>query len=207
MNIYVDFDDCLCETAQHFSVLVKDLFGKDVPYEEIRYFDLKRSFALTDAEYEHMMIEAHKPESLLTFEETPGAVLTLNGWIDEGHDISVITGRPFSAYDASRQWLNEHGLGRVKLYCLNKYGRDSVIRNSEFSLEVEDYYRMQFDYAIEDSPNAFRFFEHLPDLKVMVFDRPWNQTCTFPNETYCRCFDWVTIRNKVWRDNQGENVV
>ena len=25
MNIYVDFDDCLCETARHFSVLVKEM--------------------------------------------------------------------------------------------------------------------------------------------------------------------------------------
>ena len=31
MNIYIDFDDCLCETARHFEGLVKDLFDKDVP--------------------------------------------------------------------------------------------------------------------------------------------------------------------------------
>lgn len=38
MRIYVDFDDCLCETARHFSGLVADLFGKDVPYENISFF-------------------------------------------------------------------------------------------------------------------------------------------------------------------------
>ena len=200
MNIYVDFDDCLCETARFFSALVKELFCMDVPYEEIRNFNLQQSFDLTDAQYEHMMIEAHKPESLLSFAETPGASLTLNGWIDSGHDISVITGRPYSAYEASREWLDRHDLKRVKLYCLNKYGRDSFIKNSKFSLEVEDYEKMHFDYAIEDSPNAFRFFEHLPDLKVMVFDRPWNWDCTFPKETYTRCFDWETIRKLVAGD-------
>ena len=197
MNIYIDFDDCLCETARHFSVLVNELFGIDVPYEKIRYFDLQRSFSLTDEQYEKMMLEAHRPEALLSYDETPAAVATVNSWIDEGHTISVITGRPYSAYEPSREWLDRHGLSRVKLYCLNKYGRDTFIKNSDFSLEIEDYYKMHFDYAVEDSPSAFRFFEHLPELKVMVYDRPWNRNCEFPTENYHRCFDWDAIREQV----------
>ncbi len=197
MKIYVDFDDCLCETAKHFSILVKDLFDIDVPYEDIKYFDLQKSFSLTEEQYEKMMIEGHTPEVLLSYEETPGAVDTVNGWLDEGHDVSIITGRPSSAYEASRKWLDQHGLERVKLYCLNKYGRDSFIKNSDFNLELEDYYKMHFDYAVEDSPKAFKFFEHLPELKVMVVDRPWNRECEIPGDGYTRCFDWETIRNSV----------
>ena len=197
MNIYIDFDDCLCETAKNFSELVQDLFGIYVPYENIRYFDLQKSFSLTDKQYEEMMIKAHMPEVLLTYEETPGAVKTVNNWIDEGHDVSIITGRPYSAYEASLEWLDRHGLERVRLYCLNKYGRDSFIKNSDFSLEIEDYYKMHFDYAIEDSPAAFRFFEHLKELKVMVYNRPWNSDCEFPGKNYIRCYDWEMIRKQV----------
>ncbi len=197
MNIYVDFDDCLCETGRHFARLAAELFGKNVPYEEMRYFELQKSFSLTDGQFEQLMIEGHRPEILLSFEETPGASGTINSWLDRGYDVSVITGRPYSAYEASREWLDRHGLERVRLYCLNKYGRDSFIRNSDFSLEIEDYLRMRFDYAVEDSPAAFRFFEHLPDLKVMVFDRPWNRDCRFPCDRYMRCSDWETIRKTV----------
>ena len=68
MNIYIDFDDCLCETAKHFSILVQHLFNKNIPYEDIKYFDLKKSFSLTDEQYEYMMVEAHKPEILLSYE-------------------------------------------------------------------------------------------------------------------------------------------
>ena len=57
MNIYVDFDDCLCETARYFTVLVKELYGKEVPYEDVRFFDLQKSFDLTQEQYEHMMID------------------------------------------------------------------------------------------------------------------------------------------------------
>lgn len=197
MNIYIDFDDCLCETARYFVKLVKNMFGKDIPYEDIRFFELQKTFELTDSQYEAMMIEAHKPEALLSFEETVGAVDTVNGWLDKGYNVSIITGRPSIAYEASREWLDEHGLKRVKLYCLNKYGRDSFIKNSEFTLELEDYYKMSFDYAIEDSPAAFKFFEHMKDIKVMVIDRPWNKECEFPNNNYKRCYNWETISNTI----------
>ncbi|MBR4005470.1 MAG: 2-dehydropantoate 2-reductase [Treponema sp.] len=197
MNIYVDFDDCICETARYFSELIKSMFGLDIPYEKIRYFNLQKSFSLTDQEYDKMMIYAHRPEVLLTYEETPGAVRTINGWIDSGYDVKIITGRPFSAYDASRKWLDLHGLERVDFFCLNKYGRDNFIKGSSFNLELDDYYKMHFDFAVEDSPHAFKFFDHLPDLKVMVFDRPWNQECEFPNQNYTRCFDWEMIEAMV----------
>ncbi|MBO4845488.1 MAG: 2-dehydropantoate 2-reductase [Lachnospiraceae bacterium] len=197
MKIYIDFDDCLCETALYFSKLITEMFDMDIPYEKIRYFDLKRSFSLTDEQYKEMMIRGHEPDVILSYDETHGASKTVNSLIDAGHEVSIITGRPYSAYEPSRLWLDRHGLERVDLYCLNKYGRDSFIKNSEFSLEIEDYKKMHFDYAIEDSPMAFAFFDHLPDLKVMVYDRPWNRECEFPTKNYRRCFDWDTIGKSI----------
>ena len=197
MNIYVDFDDCICETARHFSKLVAEMFGLDIPYEKIKYFNLQQSFSLTDEQYNQMMIHAHTLEVLLSYDETPDAIKTINSWIDMGHDVKIITGRPFSAFEASRQWLNEHDLKRVPLYCLNKYGRDNFIKGSTFNLELEDYYKMHFDYAVEDSPSAFKFFNHLPKLKVMIFDRPWNADCNLPGENFTRCFNWKMISDFV----------
>ena len=194
MRIYVDFDDCLCETARAFSKLATEMFGKDVPYENIRYFELDKSFDLNAEQYERFMIRGHEPEVLLSFEEIPGASEAINEWTDSGHEVLIITGRPLSTYEPSRMWLDDHGLKHVRLYCLNKYGRDSFIKNSDFNLELEDYYKMSFDCAVEDSPRAFKFFDHLPDLKVMVFDRPWNRDCIFPNGNYKRCFNWDDIR-------------
>ena len=203
MHIYVDFDDCLCETARSFSKLAAEMFGKNVPYEKIRFFDLDKSFGLNDDQYERLMIRGHQAEVLLSYEETSGASSVINEWIASGHEVSIITGRPFSAYETSRKWLDDHVFKKARLYCLNKYGRDSFIKNSDFSLELEDYYRMTFDFAVEDSPRAFKFFDHLPDLRVLVFDRPWNRDCEFPNEKYTRCFNWESIRNMIKNMGMG----
>ena len=197
MRIYVDYDDCLCETAKSFSELAIEMFDKHIPYENIRFFELDKTFGLDADQFERFMIRGHEPEVLLSYEETPGASKVINEWISEGHEVSIITGRPYSTYEPSRMWLDNHGLGNVRLYCLNKYGRDSFIKNSDFSLELEDYYKMKFDFAIEDSPKAFKFFGHMPELNVLVFDRPWNRNCAFPGGNYTRCSDWKEIRRLV----------
>ena len=198
MKIYVDFDDCLCETGRYFVGLAARLFGSAVTYEQMFSFDMDVSFSLSPEQFNLMMTEGHRPEALLSLEETPGASETLNHWLDSGHEISVITGRPYSAMEASREWLDRHGLGRVPVFFLNKYGdRWYDDRKSSCCLELEDFYRIPFDFAVEDSPRAFRFFSHLPDLKVLVFDRPWNRDCTFPPGSYTRCPDWQTIQNIV----------
>ena len=46
MRVYVDFDDCLCETGRAFSKLALEMFNKHVPYDRMRYFELDRSFDL-----------------------------------------------------------------------------------------------------------------------------------------------------------------
>lgn len=193
MNFYVDFDDILCETAKGFVSIVDRLFGIKKPYEEVMFFDLQKSFGLTEEQYDEMMIEGHRPEVLLSYEETPGSSETINSWIDAGHKVFIITGRPSSAYEPSRQWLDEHQLERTELFCLNKYGRDSFLKGSSFSLELEDFYKMPFDLAVEDSPNAFRHLAHLPECKVAVLERPWNITTELPSENYVRCSDWNEI--------------
>ena len=39
MRFYIDYDDCLCETARAFVEIAARLFGKHVPYEKVRFFN------------------------------------------------------------------------------------------------------------------------------------------------------------------------
>ena len=46
--------------------------------EEIRFFDLNKSFSLNDARYEQFMMRGHQTDVLLSYEETPGASSVIN---------------------------------------------------------------------------------------------------------------------------------
>ena len=90
MRIYIDFDDVLCETALAFTKIAKQMFGIDVPYREVQFFNLKKTFDLTDSQYEELMKAGHFPDNLLNYEETPGASETINKWVDMGHEVFII---------------------------------------------------------------------------------------------------------------------
>ena len=172
MKIYIDFDDVICETAKYFTKIAKELFDIDVPYQQVQFFNLQKTFDLNDAQYDELMKAGHLPENLLSYEETKGASETINKWLDEGHEVSIITGRPFDSYEPSRQWLDEHNLERVPMFCVDKYGRETFNQDCTYNLTLEGLYGMSFDLAIEDSPAAFEHVMHFEGCKVAVFDRP-----------------------------------
>ena len=193
MKIYIDFDDVICETAKYFTKIAKDLFDIDVPYREVQFFNLQKSFDLSNEQYDELMRVGHLPETLLAYEESEYASDTINKWIDEGHEVYVITGRPYDAYEASRKWLDEHKLERIPLFCVDKYGREKFYQNCQYSMTLAQLYSMEFDFAVEDSPAAFEHVLHFEDCTVAVYDRPWNKSAEFPNDRFVRCAGWREI--------------
>ena len=202
MKIYIDFDDVICETAKYFTKIAKELFGIDVPYRQVQFFNLQKSFDLSDEQYDKLMEAGHLPENLLSYEETLGASETINKWVDEGHEVFIITGRPFNSYEPSRKWLDEHHLERVPLFCVDKYGREIFEHEYEYNMTLEQLYSMTFDFAIEDSPSAFEHVLHFHNCKVAVFDRPWNRQAEFPNDNFVRCKNWNQI-DKLFEEYAG----
>lgn len=205
MKIYIDFDDVICETAKYFTKLAKGLFGIDVPYREVQFFNLQKSFDLSDVQYEKLMEAGHLPENLLNYEETSGASETINKWVDEGHEVFIITGRPFNSYEPSRKWLDEHHLERVPLFCVDKYGRESFDQDYQYNMTLEQLYSMTFDFAVEDSPAAFEHVLHFNHCKVAVFNRPWNRQSELPNDHFVRCESWQEV-DRVFEKEIKRNV-
>ena len=194
MKIYVDFDDILSETALYFSHLVKKMFGKDVPYENIKSFSLQKSFSLSDDEYEKMMSFAHREEELLSYEETPHARGVVATWVGEGHDVKIITGRPYSSCKATKQWLELHGFPQLPVIHVDKYGREKIdMSKADRPLTVDEFLQMKFDFAVEDSPNALKHLERMEDCTVAVLSRPWNADVPLDEKKFIRCSDWMKV--------------
>ena len=180
------------------------MFGIDVPYREVQFFNLKKTFDLTDSQYEELMKAGHFPDNLLNYEETPGASETINKWVDMGHEVSIITGRPFNSYEPSRLWLDEHKLERVPLYCVDKYGRETCKQDYVYNLTLEQLYGMSFDFAVEDSPAAFWHVSHFEGCRIAVFNRPWNIWEELPDERFIRCEGWKEV-DKVFGIKEAMN--
>lgn len=196
MKIYIDFDDVICETARYFTILAKELFNIDLPYSQVQFFNLQKAFHINEEQYSELMLAGHIPENLLAYEETPDAVRVINQWVDEGHEVSIITGRPFDSYEPSRKWLDDHNLERVPMYCVDKYGRECFNQDFSYSMTLEELYKLHFDFAIEDSPAAFEHLLHFDKCKVAVYERPWNKQQKLPNASFVRCVNWREIADQ-----------
>ena len=78
MKIYIDFDDVICETAKYFTKIAKELFNIDVPYREVQFFNLQKSFDLSGEQYDELMKARAYSESYWIYEETPETSKVIN---------------------------------------------------------------------------------------------------------------------------------
>ena len=201
MRLYVDFDDVLSETAWSLSRLVKEMFGRDVPYEQIRVFNLQIAFSLNDAEIAALMRMAHCESFLAGMPDTPGAVEGVRNLMEAGHEVTVVTGRPACSHAGSVAWLARFGLSDLPLLHVDKYGRAAAAPQLPGQPETqtkEDLARMDFDIAIDDSPDALALLADRQTCRVFVYDRPWNQTYRqAPN--MIRVYSWREIVDRIMK--------
>ena len=194
MKVYVDFDDVICETARDLSALAERLYAIRVPYPAIRAFDLHEAFGLDDAQYRRLMAAAHSREFVLGYAETPGAAATLNRWADAGIDVEIVTGRPFLTAASSRDWLAAHGLARLPVVHVDKYGREPpAAPGAPRALTLAEFAARHYDFAVEDSPAALAHLAKMEGCLTAVFARPWNARTPLPSDAFVRCADWGEV--------------
>ena len=190
LPIYVDIDDVLAESTRAYVDIVKQLFGREVSYEKITTFDLKVSFDFTQAEFDHFFDAVHQSDAILSFEPIAGAVDVLSDWADRGFEISVVTGRLASSYDASLEWLTMHEVPFHSLTMVDKYSRPNNDKGCAISLSRLS--QMKFSMAIEDSLEMATFLSQEMGIPVLLFDRPWNQAVGL-DRMIQRCESWMHV--------------
>ena len=200
MRIYIDFDDVLCETARALSVLALEMFGRDVPYDDIQFFDLEKSFSLTDAQLDRLMARAHEDHFLLNLAPTPGGTDAIHAWEAAGHDVSIVTGRQPTCHAGSMQWLRARGLAHMGIIYVDKYGRAPANppADAPVMIKLDAFNRLHFDIAIDDSPAALDLLAPRRDCRTIIFDRPWNRAYP-PAPTMTRATSWAEILDIVSR--------
>jgi uncharacterized protein len=204
-KIYVDLDDVLCDTASGFIFLLEKLHGKSMCFDQVTSFDLARSFGLPPEEFEIFMERAHQPEVLSLLEPINGAIRVLKSWQNYGYEIHIVTGRPPSTFDSSKDWLCNHSVPYTSLIFVNKYDRGQL---SSVQLARESLASVGFCFAVEDSASFVQYLATVLNTHVALFDRPWNRDSSFSLENHSnvtRCKNWEEIR-RVFESFRFESV-
>jgi len=195
-RVYVDFDDVLSETARAIADVVSCRFRKSVPFEELRYFDLDRSFGLTPGQLGELMRFLHDPEMLLRMEPVAAAASTIPAWSAAGCEVCVVTGRPPETAGASEVWLRRHGIPFSSLLFVDKYGRFPQPSGDIRALGLDEFRSERFCLAVEDSADMAEFLVSQMLVPVALMDRPWNAGRCLDAERsgrVVRCRDWRDV--------------
>lgn len=199
MRVYCDIDDVLAETARTLCLLAKRLFGITRAYEEVTSFHLREVFGLNDEEDRLFMEAAHEAAHLKSYPVVAGAVEGLRALSAAGCAIDLVTGRPASAHEGTRAWLDVAGLGAYPVIYADKYARVFSHRAGEpETIPFDALEGRIYDIAIDDSPVALKRLASWKRTRVIVFDRPWNRAFPLaPNMT--RAHTWPEIVTHVRR--------
>jgi uncharacterized HAD superfamily protein len=198
-TVYVDMDDVLCQTAQHFLTILERDFGKKFAFEQLTDFDVGQACELTAEEREVLYRIVHQGEELLRIPPIPGAVDVLQQWSAAGYEIAIVTGRPPDTYEPSLQWLNKHRVPYDSILIVDKYGRFAP--DGSQCISLEGLMNHSFSWAVEDSPIMAMYLASQMKIPVALLDRPWNRKDT-NHELVSRHHNWTEIARALPRNNR-----
>jgi len=189
-------DDVLCDTAEQLLILLSEVFDKQVAFEDIRCFDLGVSFGLSPDELRRFLQLAHRPESLDRYSLRPVAAGVLSRWREAGNEVWVVTGRPPSAYEATRSWLARWGVPHDRLLFVDKYGHYARLGDAGGGLRpagMNELAELGFCLAVEDSGDMAQHLACETGVPVVLMDRPWNRDVSEIAGQLTRCGDWREV--------------
>lgn len=196
MNIYIDMDDVLCDTAGAYANLLAHEFGKRVGFDEIFSFDLQKSFDLDDEENRRLFTKGHEPEFIQNLNPIEHMLPVLQSWHHRGHHISVVTGRHTSAWSQSLKWLEMHGVPYHSFIMVDKYGWSDT--DERIAISLDELSSIEFHVGVEDSPKMADFLTSMMHLPLLLFDRPWNRVYPIEGNVY-RCCGWSELDSALGR--------
>lgn len=191
--IYVDFDDVLSDTTREFLNILKHEFGKSVDFEDISSFNLKVSFNLSDNEYAHFFDRVHQADVIMGFPPIEGAISVLEDWIHLGYQISIVTGRFTTAYEASLSWLAKYKVPYHSFTMVDKYSRENI--DTQLAISMAEFSEMKFCLAVEDSATMALHLSRQMGIPVALMDRPWNRKVDLTHNLK-RFASWSEIRKE-----------
>ena len=181
MRLGIDLDGVVVDIITPLLPRLSAICGRELCREDICHYNFETALNL-DAEQVAQMWELVSDESI--YREPPpvdGAVLFLSGL--DSIDWCFVTSRPSWAAKATRDWLEQHGLGDREVIH-TEHGKPAALD-------------LELDVFIEDDISTARALA-VHGIYVLLMDNPWNRHETLP-ENCRRVYDWAEVAEELER--------
>lgn len=176
-NIGIDIDGTMTWSG-YFLPYLNEYFGKNIPYEELRKYDFKDIYKVSDEEID-VFFSTHGKDLIYKvdiLENVKDTVLELA----TKHNVWIITARNTDMHGKTKEWLTKNGLGEIELITLGT--PDKLQKARDLGCEI----------FIEDHPEASVTIAEA-GIKLYLVDAPYNKHLNHENIT--RVSNWIEIRN------------
>ncbi|MCX5725991.1 MAG: hypothetical protein NT030_02200 [Candidatus Saganbacteria bacterium] len=182
MKIGIDVDNVISDSLPVLLSEANRLFSTDFAYDDIREYNFSKILGISEADMRAFIKKAFDDKVPMRARTIKGAKEAIRK-IKETYEIHIVTARP-KGYEADTlEWLNKNDIPFDFLeHATEKQKHIYAVQNG-IKTFVED----DMDEAVSLILN---------DIKVFLFDRPWNRTSS-NNNGYLRVKGWDEILNNL----------
>lgn len=175
MNISLDIDGVIINFVSSFSRSVKKKLNYDLKYEDIYCHDIGQVLGVTK-EIIHDLVH----ETLVTndFDIIDQAKDSIQ-YLYKNHQINLITGRDEQYKAQTLDLLKRHDIPFHSLHFCNYMKKYQV--------------ELPHDIFVEDSVQEAVILSQKKEIRVLLFDHPWNQNTLDIMSSFKRVFNWSDI--------------
>ena len=177
MKIGIDIDGVISDFVTSFRVVVKERYGIEFGYEDIREHDLYKVLGISEKEALELIIATFDYD----INTQPDAVDCIKK-LKKNHEIIIVTARPKITEEITKKWLKEKGIAYDKLIFITEGNKHQAV-NEGFDVIIDDHLK-----------EIIRWFEKVP--LVLIYNHPWNKSLNIKNN-FERVFNWKNILERL----------
>jgi uncharacterized HAD superfamily protein len=189
MRIGIDFDDVIADSMQVVVDLHNREYSTSYSKEDAASFYLEEIWGGAKEEWEEKLAEFLSTKYLADLNPMAGILSAMELLKENGHELYIISGRSGKQVAAAEKWIELHFPTTFNdVYCEHSSVGVDPLTKAERCKELG------IDLMIEDSMHSARECA-AADIRVFLFDQPWNRGDLLPNMT--RVSSWDEIVGKI----------
>jgi len=187
LRIGLDIDGVIVDYIQPVLPLLSEVCKRQVTYSELCHWDLSKALDVPVHKINAVWSEMYNNRLLLEAPPVEGALDGIRSL--SGHELCIITGRPYMIKHVTETWFSNYAVKYDELIFATPGSKLSVAGGID--VFIEDYYE-----------EAIRLSE--AGIFTLLYDRPWNQSLFLPDSCR-RVKDWNDIVSVVRTIEAAEN--